>query len=209
MSRMHEWLADGLLITDGAWGTELQARGLPPGAMPDTCALSVSQPMALATTWTLTTPCLARKSEANFESPKATTRMRFLSASGGAFSSFLASGLLSGKITRDRKFLADRGYPLMKEAAQFFLDYMVEHPKYGWLVTGPSVSPENFFRTADGQTSSESMGPTCDRVLVYDLFTSCIEGSRILGRDADFRARLEAARAKLPPLKVGKHGQLL
>jgi alpha-L-fucosidase 2 len=70
------------------------------------------------------------------------------------------------------------------------------------------VSPENFFRTADGQTSSESMGPTCDRVLVYDLFTSCIEGSRTLGCDAEFRARLEAARAKLPPLKVGKHGQL-
>lgn len=112
------------------------------------------------------------------------------------------------QFTGDKEFLAQRAYPVLKEAAEFFLDYMVEHPKYGWLVTGPSVSPENFFRTADGQTSSESMGPTCDRVLVYDLFTSCIEGSRILGRDAEFRARLEAARAKLPPLRIGKHGQL-
>jgi alpha-L-fucosidase 2 len=112
------------------------------------------------------------------------------------------------QFTGDKAFLAQRAYPVLKEAAEFFLDYMVEHPKYGWLVTGPAVSPENFFRTADGQTSSESMGPTCDRVLVYDLFTSCIEGSRTLGCDAEFRARLEAARAKLPPLKVGKHGQL-
>lgn len=112
------------------------------------------------------------------------------------------------QFTGDKEFLAQRAYSLLKEAAEFFLDYMVEHPKYGWLVTGPAVSPENFFVTPDGQTCSECMGPTCDRVLVYDLFTSCIEGSRILDRDPDFRARLEAARAKLPPLKIGKHGQL-
>jgi alpha-L-fucosidase 2 len=52
------------------------------------------------------------------------------------------------------------------------------------------------------------MGPTCDRVLIYDLFTSCIEASRLLDRDADFRARVEAARARLSPLKIGRHGQL-
>ena len=112
------------------------------------------------------------------------------------------------QFTGDKQFLAQRAYPVLKDAAVFFLDYMVVHPKYGWLVTGPATSPENAFLTPDGEPCSESMGPTCDRVLVYDLFTSCIEASCILGQDPGFRARLEAARAKLPPLKIGKHGQL-
>jgi alpha-L-fucosidase 2 len=110
--------------------------------------------------------------------------------------------------TGDGNFLAKRAYPVLKEAAEFFLDYMVPHPKYGWLVTGPAVSPENAFRAPDGADCSESMGPTCDRVLVYGLFTSCIEAARVLAVDSEFRARLEAAREKLPPFKIGRHGQL-
>jgi alpha-L-fucosidase 2 len=112
------------------------------------------------------------------------------------------------QFTGDKQFLAQRAYPVLREAAEFFLDYMVVHPKYGWLVTGPATSPENAFLTPEGKACSESMGPTCDRVLVYDLFTSCIEASRALDCDPDFRAELEAARAKLPPLRIGKHGQL-
>lgn len=112
------------------------------------------------------------------------------------------------RFTGDEEFLKTRAYPVLREAAEFFLDYMVEHPKYGWLVTGPAVSPENSFVTPDGERCSESMGPTCDRVLVYDLFTACIEATKILEIDAEFRATLEAARAKLPPLQVGQHGQL-
>ena len=112
------------------------------------------------------------------------------------------------RFTGDEEFVRTRAYPLMREAAEFFLDYMVEHPKSGWLVTGPAVSPENAFRTPDGQACSESMGPTCDRVLVNDLFSACIEATKILDSDADFRKTLEVARAKLPPLQIGKHGQL-
>ncbi len=111
------------------------------------------------------------------------------------------------RFTGDKEFLATRAYPVLREAAEFFLDYMVEHPKSGWLVTGPAVSPENAFVTPDGQRCSELMGPTCDRVLVYDLFTACIEAVDILGIDAEFRATLETALAKLPPLQIGKHGQ--
>ncbi|MCL5096454.1 MAG: glycoside hydrolase family 95 protein, partial [Candidatus Omnitrophica bacterium] len=112
--------------------------------------------------------------------------------------------------TDDLDFLRRHAYPTLKEAAEFFLDYMIIDPKHGWLVTGPSVSPENAFVTPKGQGNcSEYMGPTCDIVLVRDLFNSCIEASQTLGVDADFRGKLETALAKLPPLRVGKHGQLM
>ncbi len=110
--------------------------------------------------------------------------------------------------TGDKKFLAQRAYPILKESAEFFLDYMVEDPQHHWLVTGPASSPENSYTAPDGKVCSESMGPTCDAVIVRELFTACIESSRALGMDDDFRAKLETAREKLPPLRIGKHGQL-
>ncbi len=112
------------------------------------------------------------------------------------------------QFTQDAGFLRQRAYPVLKDAAEFYLAYMVTHPKYGWLVTGPSESPENWFLTPEGVPCSESMGPTCDRVLIYALFSACMEASVILGIDPEFRSRLEAARAKLPPLQIGRHGQL-
>ena len=114
------------------------------------------------------------------------------------------------RFTGDARFLREQAYPVLKEAAEFFLDYMVQDPVHGWLVTGPSTSPENAFVTPNGQGScSEYMGPTCDTVLVGQLFASCIEASRVLNLDEAFRTRLEAAAAKLPPLRVGKNGQLM
>lgn len=112
------------------------------------------------------------------------------------------------EFTQDRAFLRQHAYPVLKDAAEFYLAYMVTHPKYGWLVTGPSESPENWFLTPEGKACSVSMGPTCDRVLIYALFTACIEASAILNSDPEFRDRLAAARAKLPPLQIGRHGQL-
>ncbi|MGC1361454.1 MAG: hypothetical protein WA400_20775 [Silvibacterium sp.] len=112
------------------------------------------------------------------------------------------------QFTQDAGFLRQRAYPVLKDAAEFYLAYMVTHPRYGWLVTGPSESPENWFLTPEGKTCSVSMGPTCDSVLVYALFSACMEASMILGIDPEFRSRLEAARAKLPPLQIGRHGQL-
>jgi len=114
------------------------------------------------------------------------------------------------RFTGDREFLRQRAYPVLKEAAEFFLDYMVEDPKHGWLVTGPSTSPENAFITPNGQGDcSEYMGPTCDIVLVRDLFASCLKAAQLLDLDSDFRAKLQAALPKLPPLRIGKHGQLM
>lgn len=108
----------------------------------------------------------------------------------------------------DVEFLRKRAYPVLREAAEFFLAYMVLEPKHGWLVTGPSDSPENWYLTPDGQRCAESMGNTCDRVFVYALYSMCIEAAKTLSVDDEFRSRLESARAKLPPFQIGRHGQL-
>jgi alpha-L-fucosidase 2 len=103
----------------------------------------------------------------------------------------------------DRDFLA-RAYPLMKGAAQFFLDTLVPEPKHGWLVTSPSLSPEN----AHHGNTSVVAGPTMDSQILRDLFTACIRSAEILGQDANFRARLAATRERLAPSQVGAQGQL-
>lgn len=108
----------------------------------------------------------------------------------------------------DVEFLRSRAYPVLRDAAKFFLAYMVVDPKHGWLVTGPSDSPENWYLSPSGERCAESMGDTVDRVFVYALFTWCIEGSKTLGVDQDLRQQLENARAKLPPFQIGSHGQL-
>jgi alpha-L-fucosidase 2 len=113
------------------------------------------------------------------------------------------------RFSGDRTFLREKAWPALREAAEFFLTYMVEHPQKKWLVTGPSTSPENWFVAPDtGKPCSDSMGPTCDRVLVYALLSACVEASVILGTDTDLRARMAAAQDRLPPLQIGKHGQL-
>jgi alpha-L-fucosidase 2 len=109
--------------------------------------------------------------------------------------------------TRDRDFLTRRAYPTMKEAAQFLLDYMVDDGN-GHLVTGPSISPENRYRTSDGVVAKLCMGPYMDTEITYALFSRVIESSEILGVDAEFRKQIASARDRLPPLKIGKHGQI-
>lgn len=109
----------------------------------------------------------------------------------------------------DPAFLRDTAYPILIDAARFFLSYMVRHPRHGWLVTGPSISPENAYRSPQtGQSCSNSMGPTCDIVLVRALFTACIAIGDILGTDADLRQHMRDALTQLPPLQIGRHGQL-
>jgi alpha-L-fucosidase 2 len=103
----------------------------------------------------------------------------------------------------DKAYLK-RVYPVMRGAAQFFLDTLVEEPERKWLVTYPSLSPEN--RHPFG--SAVCAGPTMDSEILRDLFSNCIEASKILDSDADFRKQLEQARARLAPLQIGKNGQL-
>lgn len=110
--------------------------------------------------------------------------------------------------TLDKDYLREVGYPLLKETAQFFVDYMVEDPKTGYLLSGPSISPENGFRGADGRGYSLSMMPTIDRAVIYDIYNACIQSAKILGIDDDFSRRLQRDIKKLPPLRLLDNGEL-
>lgn len=110
--------------------------------------------------------------------------------------------------TLDKDCLREVGYPLLKETAQFFVDYMVEDPKTGYLLSGPSISPENGFRGADGRGYSLSMMPTIDRAVIYDIYNACIQSAKILGIDDDFSRRLQRDIKKLPPLRLLDNGEL-
>jgi alpha-L-fucosidase 2 len=110
--------------------------------------------------------------------------------------------------TGDKEFLAEKAYPIMKGAAEFSLDWLVED-KDGYLVTSPSTSPENKFKDANGIAQSVTTGATMDLSVIWDLFSNLIQASEILGIDSVYRARISETRARLRPLKVGTKGQLL
>ena len=129
-----------------------------------------------------------------------------MNVTGGAW---LATHLWSHyQYTADKDYLRNTAYPILREAAMFFSDYMTEDPNSGKLVTGPSVSPENGYKAADGRHYSLSMMPTIDRVMVHDIYNACIRSADILGIDDEFTARLRTDIKRLPPLAVGKDGLL-
>ncbi|HWY32525.1 MAG TPA: glycoside hydrolase family 95 protein, partial [Candidatus Acidoferrum sp.] len=107
--------------------------------------------------------------------------------------------------TGDTNFLR-KYYPVMKGAAQFLLEVMVEEPKHHWIVTPFSMSPEHGYLDSEGQMSFLSPSPTMDLGIIRELFPHCIAAGRILGVDADFRAQLETALTKIPPYQIGKSG---
>ena len=110
---------------------------------------------------------------------------------------------------RDRKFLQNRAFPIMKEAAEFFLDYLVQDPKTGRLVCGPSISPENRFRTPDDKTCNLTMGPAMDQQIIYDLFINCIDAAEILRVSDEFTEKVKVARRNLVGPQIGSDGRLL
>lgn len=120
--------------------------------------------------------------------------------------------------TNDRKFLKDRAYPLMKGAAEFLLDFLVEAPPgspvAGKLVTNPSHSPENAFRKPDGTTSQFTYAATMDLEIAHDLLANCLAAIDVLaadrpGFDKAFRAQVSSALSRLAPLQVSsKTGRL-
>ena len=110
--------------------------------------------------------------------------------------------------TGDKKFLAEKAWPVMKEAALFTFDWLVKD-KNGYLVTAPSTSPENFFIDSSGKRQAVSVATTMDMSIIRDLYGNLIEASKILGIDADFRNTLIEKSKQLFPLKIGSKGQLL
>jgi alpha-L-fucosidase 2 len=111
----------------------------------------------------------------------------------------------------DREFLRQDAYPAMKDAARFVLDTLVPAPAgspfAGRLVTNPSTSPENRY-VLDGRPHQLTYGATMDLQLARELFENCGRAAGVLETDADFRTELERAGQRLPPLQVGKRGQL-
>jgi len=120
--------------------------------------------------------------------------------------------------TGDKEFLKTY-YSVLKGSAEFFLDFLVPHPQYGWLVTNPSTSPENFpaipgevpffdeittFKT----TTSICAGSTIDMQILNDLFGYVAKAADILGVDREFRASVLAAKARLAPMRIGRKGNL-
>nr|WKN34826.1 glycoside hydrolase family 95 protein [Tunicatimonas sp. TK19036] len=105
----------------------------------------------------------------------------------------------------DTSYLASV-YPVLKGAATFYVDYLVENPDNGWLVVNPGTSPENAPAAHGG--SSLDAGTTMDNQIVFDVFSTAMRAAEILGEDAAFVDTLEQMREKLPPMHIGQHGQL-
>jgi alpha-L-fucosidase 2 len=110
--------------------------------------------------------------------------------------------------THDLEFLK-KNYEILKEASLFFIDYLTVDPKTGYLVTGPSSSPENKFETPDGKISNITMGPTMDMSITRELFKNTIEASKILKKDKKLRTELEKILPQLSPLKIGSDGRIM
>ncbi len=107
----------------------------------------------------------------------------------------------------DRAVLRETVYPLLKGAAKFCRDFLV-NDGHGHLVTVPSTSPEHKFHTPESPLAAVGMATTMDMMVIHDLFTHCIEASGVLGEDTEFAADLNGARARLLPAPINAEGLL-
>ncbi|WP_281233218.1 glycoside hydrolase family 95 protein [Flavobacterium gelatinilyticum] len=99
-------------------------------------------------------------------------------------------------------------YPVLKEASQFYMDFLIEEPAHKWLVVSPSISPENAPYSIRKQWTLIAAGTTHDNQLLFDLFSKTIRTAQILNRDAEFIAALEKVKERLAPMQIGRFGQL-
>ena len=110
----------------------------------------------------------------------------------------------------DKEYLRTKSYPIMKEAAEFCMDWLVVNTKTGYLVSGPSISPENRFKIPGGDgTASMVMGPTMDHMIIRDLLQNTIQASTILDIDKPFRGKMEKTLERLAPIRIGSDGRIM
>jgi len=109
----------------------------------------------------------------------------------------------------DKEFLREF-YPILRGSAEFFCAYLVRDPRNGYLVTAPASSPENsFISPTDGSRANVCAGPTMDISIIRELFEFFIEATDVLGEDREVAEKAAAAAAQLPPLRIGKYGQIM
>lgn len=113
------------------------------------------------------------------------------------------------RYTGDREFLRERAWPILRDAALFLVDWLVEEPRTGKLVSGPSASPENTFIGPDGGRYSVSMGAAMDQEIAWDVFRNYIAAARELGIRSAELAEVESAMARLAPPRIGRDGRLM
>ena len=107
--------------------------------------------------------------------------------------------------TLDKEFLCEF-YPVLKGAAEFCMDWLVE--KDGKLVTSPGTSPENKYITPDGYVGATSYGNTSDLAMIRECLIDAAEASKVLGVDKSFRKRIKKTLSRLYPYQIGKDGNL-
>lgn len=109
----------------------------------------------------------------------------------------------------DMDYLRETGYPILRNASEFFLDWLVPNPETGELVSGPSISPENTYFAADGSTGTLDMGPAMDQQIIAELFDNTLSAASALGIDDEFVAQVRSAHAKLAPTRIAGDGRIM
>lgn len=108
----------------------------------------------------------------------------------------------------DKNYLREI-YPVLKGAADFFLDFLTEHPKYGWMVTAPSISPENAPKDDKGRKgSSLTAGCTMDNQIAFDVLNNALSAARFLGEPKAYQDSLQMMIGRLAPMQIGRYNQL-
>lgn len=108
--------------------------------------------------------------------------------------------------TKDIEFLRE-SFPIMRKAALFFLDFLIEDD--GYLKTCPSVSPENSYILPSGEKGANGVGVTMDNQILRDLFTQCIKAAEVLGVDDELNAKIKETLLRIAPTKIGSYGQIM